>query len=406
LSKRNFSNWLLEYMSYTKHSESPDSLHFWTGVSTIAGALRRKVWIDQRHFQWTPNFYIVFVAPPGIATKSTTIGIGMKLLREVKDVCFGPNSMTWQGLTVALEESKKVYPKDELGSEFIQMSCLTIPVSELGTFLKPKETDLIDLLVDLWDGGDRIWKHRIKTGDKPSTEIVNPWMNVIGCTTPAWMRGNFPSYMIEGGLTSRCVFVFGDRKRQLVAYPADLIVSSEYIAHGQRLAEDLIMMSEMLGEYELTIEAKEWGRTWYAEHWKQGKAAVASDRYSGYLARKQTHMHKLAIVLAAAQRQELIITLQDLETAHKIVTALEVDMERVFKAVGASDDSRNMNEILAVVRAAGTIPAGHLWRAVMNVVDKKDFDIALQGLISAKLIIAIKYGDVLNYSVNQLSVEG
>ena len=59
-------------MEYTAPLESPDRMHFWTGVSTIAGALRRKVWIDQRYFQWTPNFYIVLAAPAGIIAKSST----------------------------------------------------------------------------------------------------------------------------------------------------------------------------------------------------------------------------------------------------------------------------------------------------------------------------------------------
>ncbi len=61
------SNWLEGYYHYTKHSEAPDLFHFWTGVSVVAGALRRQVWIDQRYFQWTPNFYIVLVGPAGVS---------------------------------------------------------------------------------------------------------------------------------------------------------------------------------------------------------------------------------------------------------------------------------------------------------------------------------------------------
>src|SRR5574343_321589 len=70
---RNYQNWLRAYVAFTADSESPDDFHFWTGVATIAGALRRRVWIDMRKFQWTPNFYIILVGPPGIATKSTSI---------------------------------------------------------------------------------------------------------------------------------------------------------------------------------------------------------------------------------------------------------------------------------------------------------------------------------------------
>ena len=134
---RHFANWLQGYIDYTKASESPTPFHFWTGVATIAGALRRRVWIDERHFQWTPNFYIVLVGPPGVAAKSTSIRSGMKFLERLK-IPFGPQSMTWQALTKALEEAiSGINYVDRDGLEQrVVMSCLTIPVSELGTFLR------------------------------------------------------------------------------------------------------------------------------------------------------------------------------------------------------------------------------------------------------------------------------
>ena len=69
---RNYSDWLKAYMEYAGYGEAPKYMHFWTGVSVIAGALRRKVWIDEIYFKWYPNFYIIFVAPPGVVSKSTT----------------------------------------------------------------------------------------------------------------------------------------------------------------------------------------------------------------------------------------------------------------------------------------------------------------------------------------------
>jgi len=90
------NNWIQSYLEYSSLSEAPENFHFWTAVSCIAGALRRRVWIDQGYFQWTPNFYIIFTAPPGIVSKSTTASIGMRLLREVPGIQFGPDaSSAW-----------------------------------------------------------------------------------------------------------------------------------------------------------------------------------------------------------------------------------------------------------------------------------------------------------------------
>jgi hypothetical protein len=84
--KRHYSNWLQSFMEYAGYGEAPPHMYFWIGVSTIAGVLRRRVWIDEIKFQWFPNFYIVLVAPPGIVSKTTTMGIGHDLLKLVPGV--------------------------------------------------------------------------------------------------------------------------------------------------------------------------------------------------------------------------------------------------------------------------------------------------------------------------------
>src|SRR6516162_7064350 len=134
---RKFANWLKAYTHYTRDSESPTSFHFWTGVATSAGALRRRVWIDMRKFQWTPNFYVILVGPPGVAAKSTSISMGMSLLTQVPSIRFGPESMTWQALAKDLEDAIEYveWTRPSGAKELVKMSCLTIQIGELGTFL-------------------------------------------------------------------------------------------------------------------------------------------------------------------------------------------------------------------------------------------------------------------------------
>ena len=69
---RHYEDWLTAFCDYAQHGEAPRRMYFWAGVSAVAGALRRKVWIDEAYFKWYCNMYIVFVAPPGIVSKSTT----------------------------------------------------------------------------------------------------------------------------------------------------------------------------------------------------------------------------------------------------------------------------------------------------------------------------------------------
>lgn len=377
-------------MTFTSDSEAPDDMHFWTGVATIAGALRRRVWIEMRKFQWTPNFYIILVGPPGVVTKSTTIRAGTKLLEQVDNIHFGPASMTWQKLAESLSQAiEHVRMIDASGKEiFLPMSCLTISVSELGTFLKMDDPSFVDVLTDLWDGQQVPWAHGTKTTG--TTEIKNPWLNIIGCTTPSWMKANFPEHLIGAGLTSRIIFVYGEVKRKLVPYPDEFTPDKEYREMEAKLIDDLKEIGALVGEYKLTPEARKWGHDWYEFHWKNRPAHMASDRYGGYLSRKQTHIHKVAIVLAASSRNQLIIEKTDLEKAQLLLESTEPHMLKVFESIGVVDEARHMMEIAGFVRAHTFLTPDQLWTFVMNIMSQKEFNEAIQSAVRGGLLKVVE----------------
>ncbi len=384
-------SWLTAYMQHQRYSESPLPFHFWTGVSTLAGALRRRVWIDQRHFQWTPNMYIVLVAPAGVAAKSTSIRGGLSMLEAVEGVHFGPQSMTWQALIKSFTNSQTTI--SPTGSDQpVPMSCLTIGVSELGTFLDPKNREFMDLLTAMWDGQKEVWRRETVGAGK--VEIYNPWLNLIACTTPSWLRANFPEDLIGGGLTSRIVFVFGASKRQLIAYPSTRIEDQAYREEEACLIHDLQQIGELCGEYRLTEEALVWGEKWYAHHNNGGLPThLASGRFDGYLARKQTHIHKLGIVLAASRRSELVVTDSDLKEAEGHITALETDMLQVFNSIGNSPAARVTSEVLTLIRNHKTIDYRGLWKLCINTHAQKDFAESVKAAIDAGYVAKAKIAE-------------
>jgi hypothetical protein len=391
---RHFANWLKAYCGYTAASEAPLDFHFWTGVSTIAACLRRQVWIDQLLFKWTPNFYIIFVGPPGIVTKSTTLNIGFQLLRRVPGIHFGPDSMTWHGLAKKFEAAfeYKTY-KNGAGIDVkLPMSPLTCSVSELGTFLRPDDKGLVSFLTDVWDGKERPFDHATK--DSGEITIENAWLNVIGATTPMWMQNNFPSSLLAEGIGSRVVFVYGEAKRHLTAYPARATPAKDFHDTEKKLLEDLIEISNLVGEYHLTDDAYRWGEGWYSRPRASG-ATLASSRYGGYLARKQTHLHKLGMILAAAQRDDLTLTQSDLEEADQILTTTESSMIKVFESVGVVDEAKHLAEVVAFVRAYGFITSKQLYYTnCHSIMHEKDFKDAVRHAIDGGLIEIVKQSGV------------
>lgn len=357
-------------------------MYFWVGVSTVAGALRRRVWIDQVYFRWYPNFYVILVAPPGIVSKSTTASIGMNLLRQVPGVKFGPEIVTWQALAKSLAESGEAF---ELNGEFHAMSPITIESSEFGNLFNPDDRDMVDLLVTLWDGRQGTMRKVTKLSG--TDEIVNPWINIVACTTPSWIAGNFPEYLIGGGFTSRCVFVFADAKSKYVAYPRE-VVPTGMKDRAMELIHDLEhIAASICGEFVLTPEAIAWGTTWYKDHYENRPDGLDDQRFGGYIARKQTHIHKLSMVIAASQRDDLRITLEDLVLANTMVTDLEQDMPKVFARLGQADASSHMERFVSMIKRRGRISYEEAYRFAHTFFpDARYFEGMLAGVIRAGLV--------------------
>ena len=113
---------------------------------------------------------------------------------------------------------------------------------------------------------------------------------------------------------------------------------------------------------------------------------LATERYAGYRARKQTHVHKLAMILAACKSDRMEITLEDLSEALELVTSVEPYMQRVFESIGVSQASRYAGEILAIVKAYKRIDRQKVWRLVFNTMSGKDFVEAIGACVSAGYI--------------------
>lgn len=384
---RELSHWLRSYLEYTKNLEAPDAFHFWAGVATIASALQGKTWIDMGFFKWKPNFFIIFVAPPGVATKSTTIRVGTDLLTEVEGIHFGPKSLTWQYITDVLADSTEEY--ESPGGDRIQTSSITCVASELGTFLDPTNSYMIDMLVDLWDGADVKWTRG--TRGEGTSEVPNPWINFVGATTPSWLADNFPEYSIGGGFVSRTIFVYAEHKRNLVAYPKHEQAPEDEELR-RKLVSDLQQMANMTGEFELTSDALEWGKKWYRDLWENRPSHLDNERMAGYVARKQSHVHKLAMVLSASQRDDQIITQEDLEISNDFMRAIEKTMNKVFSQVTDNTYARYASHLVNVMAKQKKMTKAALWREVFHMMAWSDFDQALQSCINAGYLAQIQDG--------------
>jgi len=372
---RHFKDWIPAYLEYASVTEAPKRMHFWSAIGTVAGCLRRRVWIDMKRFNWYPSFYIIFVAPPGIVAKSTTIDISTDLLKQVPGIKFGPNAITWQALVTAFAAASESF---EFQGEWHPMSPLTLVASELGSLLNLQDKEMINLLIELWDG-KRSYEKITKMSGNDVVEA--PWINLQAGTTPHWIADNMPQAMIGGGLSSRCLFVYGDTKERYVAYVDEQVTTGDDVMK-QMLIQDLEQIAMLTGPYTISPEAREWGKVWYKNFWETASSRMDDQMLEGYAARKQTHMHKVAMVLSASRGSSLRIESEDLQLANTMLEDLETDMPRVFSRIGRTEDSMQAERFIDFVKRKGTIPYHDAYKMIhLYFPDFRDFEGILHGCL-------------------------
>ena len=386
---RNYPDWITAYLSYASVTEAPRRMHFWSAVGTVAGCLRRRVWIDMKRFTWYPSFYIVFVAPPGIIAKSTTIDISTDLLRQVPGIKFGPNAITWQALVTAFAAASEAFEFEEA---WHPMSPLTLVASELGSLLNLQDKDMINLLIELWDGKKSYEKITKMSGN----DIIEaPWINLQAGTTPHWIADNMPQAMIGGGLSSRCIFVYGDAKEKYVAY-VDEQISDGDAEMRMKLIEDLEQIAMLCGRFTISKDARAWGRAWYERFWKDAASRMDDQMLEGYASRKQTHIHKVAMVISASRDDSLIITADDLQLANAMLEDLEQDMNKVFSRIGRSENSLHAERFIDFVNRKGSISYAEAYKMIhIHFPDFRDFEGILTGAVRSGQIMMEAGGDGL-----------
>ena len=376
---RKHKDWLASYLKYTQFSEAPTLFHYWNGVSAIASALQRCVWFDQFYFKWYPNFYIIFVAPAGIAGKSSNTGVAMELLKEIEGIHIGASTGSWQGLLQDMQNAQESILMSD--GHYYPQAALTCFPSELGSFISPGDRQQRDILTELWDGGDYFSKKTLSNGEEG---VEGPCLNLVTGVTPSWMLENLDKTFYGAGLASRIMFLYANAKRQFVAYPKKLagMAPEEF---KTSLVSDLQEISELRGPMELTQEAEDWGVQWYEAH----AATLANPpmpKLAGYYARKQTHLHKLAMIISASRRNDLVIEKDDMEEALARLEDAEKSMNRIYRSIDVDPRMSIAAEMYDKIKKEGELSKSALYRTFEHQLTSENFDTLINSLVAAKRI--------------------
>ncbi len=330
-TKRNLSDWLDGFLTYTKDVETSNIFRKWVGISCLSSALQRKVCVNWGvSLTFYPNFYIILVGKSA-AGKGSAMRPGLDIIKQVPGIQLAPQATSLQALIKDLKDNN-LSDINEDGSMYFHSS-MTVFSEEFTVFLGYKNNELISTLCN-WYDCEETWEYHTIKRDKEKVQGV--WVTLLGGTTPDLIRTSLPPDSIGGGLTSRIIFVYAEGADTISIFPTETPQLREL---RELLIKDLETISLLSGEYSWTQGFMDLWADWRNND-KQNPPFY-DIKFDGYCGRRKVHLMKLAMVMSVSRgtiaNEDLLLTKDDLERAIQFLEEVEGKMSLTFAGMGKSD---------------------------------------------------------------------
>ena len=358
------SGWLHDYIEYTRHTEPPTAFHFFVGATVIGTTLARNVRFPRGGAPAIyPNLCSILVAPSGRCRKTSAANLGVALLRAV-----GGNVL-----------ADKTTP-EALVSAFQERSSTTglIYAPELAVFLgKQKyQEGMVPMLTALFDCPKEWSSLTVMRGE---AKLYNIALGMLGCSTMDWIQTAFPRDSFGGGFMSRLLFVVQESTPRSFPLPEPLDDVLE-----KRLLARLMSLTKLHGDYALSAAGEAWYINWYLT---RNDLGTENKQFAGYYERKPDHLLRLAIIIAASQTDELLLSEVVLQQALRVLDAVESFLPSTFDSMAQSGAGEDHHRILQQLKKrGGALDHSTLLRLNSNKLNSRQFRECIETLRLSKLL--------------------
>ena len=306
------------YLKYARPlTEGSDQFHLATALAVLSIAYERRIYIQESR-QIFANLYLAIVGYSSASKKSTSIRIGLKLLKDIfPERTTLTNVFTPEGLQSAFEE----YPRQ------------LIEIDELGGFLgqvskKSYMSGITDILNSLYDCPPRFGK---RLAEK-TLEFDDPYPVVI-CGSPfRWLADEVNSTLKEGGFMARFQwFITLDRLKKEDLKP---ITPSPNENLKNKLIQKLEDIQSMEEEDQVLYTYDDQATELYCRFYEEQKLSLQneqSEQIGPYVERLLTAVKKFALIYEATKGEGEVITEQTMREAIAICRWLRGNIEHLFQ---------------------------------------------------------------------------
>jgi len=351
---RIYKDYIDACVAATDKSPIPKLFRTWAALSSVSGALGRRVWMPMANYDIRANIFVILVAGPGrnksvslilpftkVFRKLTTpvgstpdhesfnSGLIEYGLKEYPLYCI-QDRITPEKLAVDMSKASRFDMRlSTIGDEFYDGS-LTLVTSELGTFLHRHERYLQMFLTDMWDSKEE-YSHKTKTAGEHI--IKGPCLNWIACATPEQFVDNLPEDARSQGLLSRIIPVYYDGEK----IPQSLLQDRVEDSTIHNLRTDLAEIAKMYGPMRFDDRAFDK----INQDIESGLKPIPTDaNLAEYTQRRVSHFIKVALAVSASSSKDKIITWDQWQRTKDLMFEVEEAMPRALAGFGMARAGR------------------------------------------------------------------
>lgn len=326
------ADWIDKYMEYTDGIPSPEIFRLWTGISAVAGALERRVWISTARSVLYPNLFVLLVAPPGVG-KSQAITQVSELWYSTKRFHVAPDNMTKASLIDAINaaDGKRVIP-----TGLLEYHSLLVGSSEFGVLVPAHDMEFLNVLNHIYDNPRTYRENRRSLAN--NIEIVNPQLNIIAGTQPGFLASLLPEEAWSMGFTSRIIMVYSATPVTVSLFGKQEDRRGQFKALSERLKDFGDLMGEATFDPDAVAELERWMRN--------GLEPVPHhSKLQHYNPRRMLHVLKLSLVSAVSSSGTTYVSLSDVNRARDWLLHTEQLMPDIFRDMVGKSDSQVLQEL-------------------------------------------------------------
>lgn len=369
--------WLHDYIQYTSWSEGPAAFQFFIGCAVIGAAVGRRIAFNKGYYKIYPNLQLLLVAPSGKCRKSTTAGIGVKLLNKLGDVNVIQDKATPESLAGALDQPLGAQINIDGKIQTIKRDAEAVVFApELAVLLgKQKYNEgMIALLTSMFDSPDDF---TVRTKKEGAINLKNVCVTFIGASTVDWLISAIPQDAFGGGFMSRILFVAQEDTPR--CYPIPIPQTTP-----QHLVDQLAAWRKT-SPTEVTMDQK--ATNWYVMWYSASRKNVPEDtKMAGYHERKPDHLTRIALILAISEGRN-VITTDDLMIASKILSFLEKEMLITFKWLGVRPVGQDQERIIRTMKSMnGKASFSTLLRKMIFYMNAQQFRNSMETLVQSNMV--------------------